>query len=559
MSYIIIPSKRRLFPTRPVLPNAPSIKSAYEGWVIPGFDFVNAWTKTGTPTNGAAASGLGTYFGSGNYFSSSRFVACGVGAGNERQYDSVWCVIFTPTSNAGNTGIFSVGSTATDGGPAILVRNNAGTINVTMAGAGSGDLATSVIGQTYCIVYTYNDVSPYNHKFFVNGVLKQTFAYYRSDSVWTGKNNYIASGYNGQFGGIVHGHFFFQPWTIGDADAAEMSANPAGELFPPDVRRIYFGAGATGGGNITFEALPSSLSLAGSLANLWANRLLTANPASFTFAGATASTLASRKVLANPSTLTMTGATGTLKWNRVFVASPGTLGFTGSVANFLLGKILTANPGSLNLTGATATVKKNSFIIADPGALSFVGQSAGLFRGRIMTADPGSLTLSGAVASLFHFRVLPADPGTLVLTGATATLAAPGTVQRARPSSDISSNGWLPSSGSDLYAMLDETSYNDSDYIYSPDNPTTQAAEVKFSAITDPGVNTGHVLRFRLAAVGQDTVFDVYLMCGATQIATWQKTVIAGVTTTYSETLTVGEAGNITDYSDLRIKVVAHA
>ena len=468
-------------------------------------------------------------------------------------FSCYWNLITNPSGS-----VYIAG--AQGGGGGYVLWNHYGTNRAfAVAGGVAEDGSDFITGIPALASGVYNKA---NVKLYDGGVLRATSGSVTADATYPSPGFMtVFCGDNGDNSAYFDGTLYWMGlWNRARSTEEESELNRYPFAFlSSGPRRIYFGAGATGGGNITFEALPSSLSLAGSLANLWANRLLTANPASFTFAGATASTLASRKVLANPSTLTMTGATGTLKWNRVFVASPGTLGFTGSVANFLLGKILTANPGSLNLTGATATVKKNSFIIADPGALSFVGQSAGLFRGRIMTADPGSLTLSGAVASLFHFRVLPADPGTLVLTGATATLAAPGTVQRARPSSDISSNGWLPSSGSDLYAMLDETSYNDSDYIYSPDNPTTQAAEVKFSAITDPGVNTGHVLRFRLAAVGQDTVFDVYLMCGATQIATWQKTVIAGVTTTYSETLTVGEAGNITDYSDLRIKVVAHA
>jgi hypothetical protein len=346
----------------------------------------------------------------------------------------------------------------------------------------------------------------------------------------------------------------------GYAEAKEFIRAPGALVAPRRRPFIFFGPAAGGTTNYTFEALPSSLSFTGASSNLWANRLLAADPNSFTFAGSTASTLAARKLGASPSALTLTGSTATPKYNRVFVASPGTLGFTGSTASFLLGKILVANPGSLTFTGATATPKKNSFIVANPGALAFFGEDAALKKGINLMADPGSLTLSGAVASVFHFRVLPADPGTLTFAGSTATLSAPGVAQIARPSSDIatSPNGWLPSTGSDLFDMINESAYDDNDYIYSPDNPTNQIAEVKFTSITDPGVNTGHILRFRLAAVGQDTVFDVSLMCGGTQIATWQKTVVAGATTSYEETLTVGEAGNITDYTDLRIRVVAH-
>lgn len=45
--------------------------------------------------------------------------------------------------------------------------------------------------------------------------------------------------------------------------------------------------------------------------------------------------------------------------------------------------------------------------------------------------------------------------------------AAAATIQVIRPASDISAGSWAPSSGSDLFAMLDEVAYDDADYIYS--------------------------------------------------------------------------------------------
>ena len=40
------------------------------------------------------------------------------------------------------------------------------------------------------------------------------------------------------------------------------------------------------------------------------------------------------------------------------------------------------------------------------------------------------------------------------------------------PGSDISVAGWTPSTGTDLFACVDETTYNDTDYITSPDLTT---------------------------------------------------------------------------------------
>ena len=60
------------------------------------------------------------------------------------------------------------------------------------------------------------------------------------------------------------------------------------------------------------------------------------------------------------------------------------------------------------------------------------------------------------------------------------------TYQYARPSSDIATNGWTSSLGGALYAAMSETTVNHANYIYSPDNPTTQQFEVKLSPVTAP-------------------------------------------------------------------------
>ena len=130
--------------------------------------------------------------------------------------------------------------------------------------------------------------------------------------------------------------------------------------------------------------------------------------------------------------------------------------------------------------------------------------------------------------------------------------------QYARPSSDIAVNGWLPSTGGDLYAMLDETAADDADYIYSPYDPTTQQAEVRLSSVTDPAVSTGHTLRIRLKAEFQDTNFDLYLVENATVRDSWTESVtVAEGAVTRSRTFSGAVADSITDYSNLRVRVVA--
>ena len=74
--------------------------------------------------------------------------------------------------------------------------------------------------------------------------------------------------------------------------------------------------------------------------------------------------------------------------------------------------------------------------------------------------------------------------------------------QFARPNEDeVNSGGtdaWAATSGSDLYAMIDETSFSDSDYISTSDSGSTATYKVHLSSVTDPVSSSGHILRYRL-------------------------------------------------------------
>jgi hypothetical protein len=58
--------------------------------------------------------------------------------------------------------------------------------------------------------------------------------------------------------------------------------------------------------------------------------------------------------------------------------------------------------------------------------------------------------------------------------------------QIARPDSDITPGGWTPSSGSDLYAMVDEAVVSDADYILSNTGGAADAATLGLSDIGTP-------------------------------------------------------------------------
>lgn len=123
------------------------------------------------------------------------------------------------------------------------------------------------------------------------------------------------------------------------------------------------------------------------------------------------------------------------------------------------------------------------------------------------------------------------------------------TAQFARPTSDASPGTWTASTGSDLYAMIDETVASDADYI-STVNAST--CEVALSTLSDPASSSGHIVRYRLSAEAGGVI--VRLRQGTTTIASWTHSPAPASLTTYAQTLTGGEADSITDYTALKLQ-----
>ena len=109
------------------------------------------------------------------------------------------------------------------------------------------------------------------------------------------------------------------------------------------------------------------------------------------------------------------------------------------------------------------------------------------------------------------------------------------------------SGAWLPSAGTTLYGVLDETVSDNSDYI-----STTSAStcELRLGAGLDPLSSVGHILRYTILA-GTGTL-AVSLKQGSTVIATWNHTLTASVQN-IENTLSTTEADSITNYSNLSV------
>lgn len=120
-----------------------------------------------------------------------------------------------------------------------------------------------------------------------------------------------------------------------------------------------------------------------------------------------------------------------------------------------------------------------------------------------------------------------------------------------RPSADISTGAWTPSTGSTLYGVLDEIVPDDADYIQTL---TASSCEVQLSASSPPPTRDNHTINYRLLA--GSGIIVVTLKCGSTTIKSWNHT-LTGSVQGISQTLTNAEASSITNYADLRVAFTA--
>lgn len=149
-----------------------------------------------------------------------------------------------------------------------------------------------------------------------------------------------------------------------------------------------------------------------------------------------------------------------------------------------------------------------------------------------------------------------------LLKGLTCANGGPVSPQFARPVSLISNTGWVASSGTELWDMLDESIPDDAGTaVFTPAPPLASpgnAFTVGLSPVTDPLSSTGHVIhiRGRKPQAGKRIDGTVELVDGSTVIATLTIANLASVTwTDYSYTLSAAQADAIVQYSALRLRV----
>jgi hypothetical protein len=125
-----------------------------------------------------------------------------------------------------------------------------------------------------------------------------------------------------------------------------------------------------------------------------------------------------------------------------------------------------------------------------------------------------------------------------------------------RPISDISTGGWTTSP---LYSKINEVSPDDSNYIRSADNPLYDTCEVALTPTGTPISRTNHNIRYRIQNTVSGNLINlvVALYQGSNLIGSGVHNNVANGFFTTGFLLTTGQASNITDYSNLRLRFIA--
>lgn len=136
--------------------------------------------------------------------------------------------------------------------------------------------------------------------------------------------------------------------------------------------------------------------------------------------------------------------------------------------------------------------------------------------------------------------------------------------QFARPINDVTAGNWSPSTGADLYAMLDETTANDADYVELAGAASfPKTFSVTLGSVSDPGVNSDHVIRVRARKVltggdqRQITLTLIQNINSSSSVIDSQGFNLTDddLVTQFTWNLSTVAAGNITNYGDLGITV----
>jgi hypothetical protein len=133
----------------------------------------------------------------------------------------------------------------------------------------------------------------------------------------------------------------------------------------------------------------------------------------------------------------------------------------------------------------------------------------------------------------------------------------PATVAYYFLGSDVSTGNWTPSSGVTLYGVLDEITPSDADYARSGLNPSSDLMEVKFAGVVPPVDTSNFVVSYRIKCDANQYSSVFLFQPGPGLIQQWFHWPGPTSWTQFDQTVDPANVALITDFSDLRLKVMA--
>ena len=188
------------------------------------------------------------------------------------------------------------------------------------------------------------------------------------------------------------------------------------------------------------------------------------------------------------------------------------------------------------LTGAPSS---GTLFVYEDGSFSLFGAADGAYT------VPFDFYVDGVLAGSTSFTLFigsvngsaTASIASVTLTPPTGSASgtSPSLPTIGRPAADLSAGAWVPSTGTDLYPMVDEVTPADGDYISTS---TASTCEMGLNETAYPG-GAAQVFRVRASSTSSSSLV-ITLKQGSTVIATRTQLLTADLTT-YSYTLSSGE------------------
>lgn len=313
-------------------------------------------------------------------------------------------------SNTADRGIMQWAAAANSGSPRLLLQNTTGATQTRLYWSGAyriTDLAQSGVGALRADVVTWDGTTL---RWYCNGRIVGTYAGAGSNTgtfIWWGNGYQYSSSTHNYLGGWWDGY------TLPQADALHLSADPWSMFERRTARKVYFTAsaptGRTASADITLGGVTSAAT--GTVA-LQASLASTLGALTLSSAGAVA-LKASGAVTLGAATVTSTGALaikGTLSTTlgALSVTATGTLTAAGTgQAAITLGELTSVAAGALAIKAA-ASITLGALTVS---ATAAGGQTAAATaditlasltlaaQGKLAIAGSGAITLGGLTAS----------------------------------------------------------------------------------------------------------------------------------------------------------------